>query len=214
MRLLTIKSMIILIVSVVLSGCFIRISPSTGGIVQNQSGTYPDCSAADTCDDIPVVDTTFDETFTAVPEDGYEFIRWIRAGGHLYGCNTNPELRISTANLQCLEICRRNPELRISTANLEALELFFNSDTVFTVAPLFQSTGPDVDFSSDFECNDAAGEEIGEGWLTYINVFEADGTYSTGRNQRIGLGDRAGWYSFGSVRSVHYFQQCRWHVRG
>ena len=161
MRLLTIKSMIILIVSVVLSGCFIRISPSTGGVVQNQSGTYPDCSAADTCDDIPVVDTTFDETFTAVPEDGYEFIRWIRAGGHLYGCNTNPELRISTANL-------------------EALELFFNSDTVFTVAPLFQSTGPDVDFSSDFECNDAAGEEIGEGWLTYINVFEADGTYSTG----------------------------------
>ena len=51
-----------------------------------------------------MVDTTFDQTFTAVPDDGYEFIRWIRAGGHLYGCNTNPELRISTANLDALEL--------------------------------------------------------------------------------------------------------------
>ena len=95
---LTARATLILLAASLLSGCFIKFSPTPGGVVVNQSSTYPDCSAAEACEDIPVVDTTFDQTFTAVPDDGYEFIRWIRAGGHLYGCNTNPELRISTAN--------------------------------------------------------------------------------------------------------------------
>ena len=163
MHLLPIRSLVILFTAILLSGCFIRITPMSGGVVQNQSGTHPDCGVGDACDDIAVVDLTFDETFVAVPDEGYEFVRWISAREHFFGCTTEPSIRLYTADLEGT-----------------GLESYFAGDDVFFISPLFRSTGPDIDFSSDFECNDLKGEEIGEGWVTFINVFESDGSTYVG----------------------------------
>jgi hypothetical protein len=163
MKLLPVKSLVILFTAILLSGCFIRINPTPGGVVQNQSGNHPNCGVGDACEDIAVVDLTFDETFVAVPDEGYEFVRWISAREHFFGCTTEPSVRLYTADLEGT-----------------GLESYFSEDDVFFISPQFRSTGPDIDFSSDFECNDLKGEEIGEGWVTFINVFEADGSTYVG----------------------------------
>lgn len=146
-----------------LSGCFLRFTSTPGGSVQVVSGNFPDCQSGVECDDIPVVDFFFDETFVATPDEGNEFVRWIYAPGYWFGCTTDPEIRLFTSELEGTPAA-----------------VFLERDSVYTLSPLFRSTGPDVDYSSDFECNDASGEILGERWVSYVNIFEADGTTYVG----------------------------------
>ncbi len=53
-----------------------------------ESGTY-NCESGELCE-IDIVDTAFDETFIAAPDDGYLFLRWKALPGHLCGNSTDP----------------------------------------------------------------------------------------------------------------------------
>jgi len=57
-----------------LAGCPLEVVVPTGGDVRSDSGTL-DCTSGNTCF-VDVADTTFQETFTAVPRPGYEFAGW------------------------------------------------------------------------------------------------------------------------------------------
>ncbi len=157
------RSLAIVIAASLLSGCFIRINALPGGMVKVQSGNFPDCASGDECADIPAVDQLFDETFVAMPDDGYEFVRWVSASRHFFGCNTDPEIRLYTSELEDI-----------------GLESYLATDDVFVISPLFRSTGPDIDYSSDFECNDPNSEVLGENWVSYVNIFESDATTYVG----------------------------------
>ena len=157
------RSLLIILSVSLLSGCFIRINTTPGGVVKTESGNFPDCQSAVECPDIPVVDQFFDETFVAVPDQGYEFVRWISAQRHFFGCSTDSEVRLYTSELESI-----------------GLDSFLAKDDVFLISPLFRSTGPDVEYSSDFECNDINSEALGEKWVSYVNIFEADGSTYVG----------------------------------
>lgn len=60
-----------------LSACKIVISTPEGGHVRSSSGAY-DCPGKKVCS-VPVYDIHFDETFTAIPEEGYFFAGWRNA---------------------------------------------------------------------------------------------------------------------------------------
>ena len=163
MKLTVLKTLAVTLATIFLSGCFIRIVPLPGGWVQVQSGNFPDCAPGDECEDIPVVDQMFDETFIARPDEGFEFVRWIRADRHFFGCSEDTEIRLFTTEFEG-----------------SGLEPFLETDDVFVIRPLFRSTGPDIDYETDFECNPLSGELIGESWVSYVNIFEADGNTYVG----------------------------------
>ena len=146
-----------------LSGCFIRVNTAPGGVVEIQSGNFPTCQSDTECEDIPVVDFLFDETFVAVADEGYDFVRWKQASLHFYGCSTNPAARLYTAPLED-----------------STLAVFLEREDVTFLTPVFRSTGPDVDYSSGFECNDITSEALGDNWVSYVNIFEADGSTYVG----------------------------------
>jgi len=67
--------------------CKLAVIVPAGGSVTTSSGTYT-CTAGNTCD-IDVVDFYFDETFTAVPADGYAFKAW--GDGYRRFCSNDPK---------------------------------------------------------------------------------------------------------------------------
>ena len=157
------RSLLIIVAVSLLSGCFIRINTLPGGVVETQSGNFPDCKSGTDCADIPVVDFFFDETFVAKPDQGHEFVRWVSDNGSWFGCSTDPEIHLFTSELEGTPA-----------------SAFLEQDDVYVIIPLFRSTGPDVAYSSDFECNDIKSEALGENWVSYINIFEADGSTYVG----------------------------------
>ena len=68
-------------------GCKLTITVPEGGSVSTGSGNY-ECAAGETCS-IDVLDALFDETFTAVPADGYAFKGWKKAERHFCGNSTD-----------------------------------------------------------------------------------------------------------------------------
>ena len=158
------KAITITTVCMLLAGCFVRLIPTPGGKVIVESGNYPDCLAGETCDDIEISDLFFDEDFTAVPDEGFEFIRWVRADRFFFGCRTDETLRLYTSDLEGTKI-----------------EQYLFTDDVFFMQPLFRSTGPDIDYSADFECDDITAPNLGaENWRAFVNIFEADGSTYVG----------------------------------
>ncbi|MEM8660429.1 MAG: hypothetical protein AAGF35_06045, partial [Pseudomonadota bacterium] len=63
-------------------GCRVTVQVPPGGEVRTAFGTN-DCAENTVCE-IEVNDTNFNETFRAVPNEGYEFIGWRR--DDLYFC--------------------------------------------------------------------------------------------------------------------------------
>ena len=66
----------------VISGCRLEIEVPEGGKVVTQSGNF-ECLAGETCV-IEVTDASFDETFIAMPDNGYSF-RWRKIPGAFCG---------------------------------------------------------------------------------------------------------------------------------
>jgi hypothetical protein len=158
------QAIAILAAAAMLSGCFIRLVGTPGGIAGTQSGNYPDCQAGASCTDIPLIDANFNETFVAVPDAGYEFLYWKKSPYFLFGCNTDAEATINTAFF-------------LGTF----FEQFLSDPLVTFMSPVFRSTGAEIYYSTDFECNDINAGALGDGWLSFVNVFEADGeTYVGG----------------------------------
>ncbi|MEH6611609.1 MAG: hypothetical protein V7696_19735 [Halioglobus sp.] len=88
------KTIIFVVVIIALQSCrIIQTAPPSGSIISSSGNN--DCMAGNTC----VVDvqngSTFNDTFTAVPEPGYTFRGWKKAKGHLCGGKKAPcELRL------------------------------------------------------------------------------------------------------------------------
>jgi len=106
--------------AVVVAACKVQITVPQGGRVTSQSGAYW-CNASSQCV-IDVYDTYFDEVFTAVPNEGYEFSHWRERYKGFCGAETGP-CRLSTS------------EFRGHEPLMEVLE----SDTVFYLDPVFIS---------------------------------------------------------------------------
>jgi len=68
------KGFALLLTSLLASGCKIVIEVPEGGSVSTESGAFA-CAEGATCE-IDVDDASFDESFTAVPADSYEFSGW------------------------------------------------------------------------------------------------------------------------------------------
>ncbi|MEQ8264143.1 hypothetical protein [Pseudohaliea sp.] len=81
------KTIPLFLLAAVLSGCKIQISSPIGGSVTTASGSYR-CGASETCV-VEVEDATFDESFTAAAEDGYEFLGWSQKQRGFCGGRTN-----------------------------------------------------------------------------------------------------------------------------
>ena len=157
------QSVTIVAAAAMLSGCFIRLIGTPGGVVGTQSGNYPNCAEGASCPDIPMIDSNFNETFVAVPAAGYRFAHWKRSNKYLFGCNTDPQATIETSGFPG-----------------SPLEQFLGDPLVTFMSPVFRSTGAEIYYSTDFECNDINAATLGDGWVSYVNVFEADGVTYVG----------------------------------
>ncbi|MEO0438136.1 MAG: hypothetical protein AAF098_14650 [Pseudomonadota bacterium] len=71
-----------------LASCKIEVTPGVGGAVVAESGLVI-CFAGETCT-VDVSTTDFDETFSVVPAEGYEFVGWKRRPRGFCGGNIDP----------------------------------------------------------------------------------------------------------------------------
>ncbi len=105
-------------IALALSGCKLEIRVPQGGTVVSSDGAYV-CAAGQTCI-IDIVDLFFDETFVAMPAQGYYFSRWKDKDGYLCGGDSTP--------------------CKLATAQFEghpALLTFLESDETFFLEPRF-----------------------------------------------------------------------------
>lgn len=84
----------LLVVCLLATGCKLTIIVPEGGSVGSESGTYT-CAEGSECT-IDIVDALFDESFVAVPADGYEFKAWKKQAGFFCGNSATP-CTLSTA---------------------------------------------------------------------------------------------------------------------
>ena len=76
-----------------LTGCFLEVIVPTGGKVTSLSSTR-DCAESRNCV-IEITDATFSEAFTAIPEVGYVFSKWMGGGDFLCADSTDPVCTVS-----------------------------------------------------------------------------------------------------------------------
>ena len=103
-----------------LSACKLVVIVEEGGGVQSASGLR-DCTTVGTCE-FEVSDTSFSDSFTALPGSGFQFVRWQDGGGFLCGNSVNPVCPLSNTNLE-------------GNAGAEA---FIASDEAVTIKPIFE----------------------------------------------------------------------------
>ncbi|MBT4520562.1 MAG: DUF1566 domain-containing protein [Halieaceae bacterium] len=106
-----------------LASCKLQIIVPIGGSIITASGTYT-CLAGQTCE-IDVVDLLFDETFTAVPDDGYRFDQWKKK---------------QSGRGFCATVSARHSPCRLYTSFFGGwpnLFAFLATDEVFYLEPVF-----------------------------------------------------------------------------
>jgi len=150
----------VLALTSVLSGCFIQLIGAPGGF--SVGTTIPACNYGETCTNAEIRDTTFNETFFAFPAPGFSFLHWKSGTGYLYGCNTSV--------------------VNVNTSGWGGtfLAAWFTLPDQYYMAPVFRSTGPEILYTTDFECNNANATVLGDGWKAYVNVFQSNGTTYVG----------------------------------
>lgn len=123
----TLKIFSLLLAVLALQGCKVQIETTSNGLVKSMDGSY-ECVRDSQCT-VEVNDIFFDQTYIAVPADGYEFVRWQRidrglCGGHKSTCPLSTKI----------------------FAGYEVLIALLESDETFYLAPKFRKKG-DVDNS-------------------------------------------------------------------
>ena len=119
------RLLIALLALALLAGCKVKITVPEDGRVDSQSGAYT-CSAGKVCV-IEVNDTFFDETFTAVPDQGYKFVRWKKVDRGFFGGSTDSTVRLFTSGF----------------VGNDTLLGILESDQEFYLQPVFALTGGD-----------------------------------------------------------------------
>lgn len=119
----------VLLLSFGLAGCKLAVILVEGGDVQSLSGTR-NCSAGDVCV-FQVNDTTFSETFTAVPAPGWRFLRWNSGGDFL--CQNLTSTQCSLSNTEA--------------AGNPLVEAIVASERTFHIMPVFEFVGDPIPIS-------------------------------------------------------------------
>ncbi len=118
----SVKFAILLAVLTLASGCKLAVIVVEGGRVDSvTSGT---CFATMNCV-IGITDDTFSDTFTAVPDPGWTFVRWNTGGNFLCEDQTDPACVVSNVGLGV------EP----------AAQAIIDSDTTYYIMPVFEFTG-------------------------------------------------------------------------
>ena len=108
---------------VVLGGCKIHVLMPEGGEVQSvSSGT---CLSGNVCV-LQVSNTSYTETFTAVPQPGWQFVKWNNGDAFLCADSSNPVCVVSNVPL----------------AGDPAAEAFVASNSVLYLLPVFTESTP------------------------------------------------------------------------
>ncbi|MEM8491378.1 MAG: hypothetical protein AAF756_11220 [Pseudomonadota bacterium] len=84
------SAVVLAAIAVTAAGCRIQVSTTAGGSVSTLSGSYS-CNPGESCAEVSVMDTNFDETFVATPQAGFQFDGWRRrnrgfCGGSMNDC--------------------------------------------------------------------------------------------------------------------------------
>ena len=111
-----------------LGACRLQVMVPTGGEVQSVgSGT---CLTETVCV-FEIEDNTFNESFTAVPIDGWDFLRWNSGGDFLCADSTNPTCTLNNSLL----------------TGIPAIDAIIASTQSFYIQPVFQQRNdPVTDF--------------------------------------------------------------------
>ena len=112
-----IRIIVLSALSLAFAGCKVEISDTKNGRVESESGAYT-CDSGDTCV-IDVVDTFFDETFQAKPDQGFIFTAWRTKPHSICGGSSKP--------------CRLATRIFSGTPLMNILE----SDGVYYLEPVF-----------------------------------------------------------------------------
>jgi hypothetical protein len=120
------KTLALISVVGLVTGCRVGVAVFEGGNVLSQSGVR-DCEEMYTCI-FEVNDTNFTETFTAVPKEGYEFENWKSGDSFLCGDSTEPICEVDNTGLK----------------GNEDMEQIIGSDKLFYLIPEFKFIGIDA----------------------------------------------------------------------
>jgi hypothetical protein len=165
MRALITKTLFVLFVAAVMTGCKIAVIVPSGGQLFASNPAHS-CSEGRVCEfDINAGQLPFSESFTAIPKEGYGFEKWSDGSGFLCGKSTNPTC---TVNI---------PDNAVG-AILVAL---FDSGYVM---PIFKNVGIDTD--SDGVRNELDEDDDNDG------IFDADDACPLDSNLNCGINDVSG----------------------
>lgn len=154
------KNLTILAVTVLIAGCKLNLVVPTGGDVTSASGTRH-CAGGTVCEFI-IANSTFNESFTAVPRPGYVFSKW--ADGFQCGNSTNP-------------VCTINNTGYVMGSNA-AVDSYIQSGAYFYAMPLFSFVGISGDVDKDHvvdtkdNCIGVYGNSV---WGCVISGNDSDG---------------------------------------
>ena len=107
------------------SGCKLILINPEGGLMASTSGTR-DCRAPTVCT-FEITDATFDETWTAVPDPLWEFVRWSDGTDFVCAGSTNPVCSVSS----------------VGTTGDPLAEAIIASDKSYYMMPIFQLAAPE-----------------------------------------------------------------------
>lgn len=123
MTLLNKHALFTLLLCQALVACRLDLSAPSSGSIVSESGAFA-CNAAEVCS-IDISDSYFDETFVAVPQEGFEFTGWKREPGAFCGGSVEP--------------CRL--ETSAFAGNDPLMALLEDPELAFQLKPGFQSLG-------------------------------------------------------------------------
>ncbi len=116
------KTLSLFVLALVLSGCRLAVIAVQGGEVQSiRSGT---CLAGNVCVN-EITDTSYSEAFTAVPDTGWNFVKWNAGDNFVCENSTNPVCSVSNT------LIAGNP----------AAEAIVASDETYYIMPVFVEVG-------------------------------------------------------------------------
>lgn len=122
-----IRPLILLVASMLMVGCKLVVVVPEGGRVVSESGAYT-CAESTECT-FDIVDVFFEETFVAVPAEGYEFRNWVKRIYGFCGNSTEP-CYLTTKEFGAFEV----------------LMALLESDDVFYLEPEFAAAEERVGF--------------------------------------------------------------------